>query len=112
MRSMLDEFTKELDDLAALLESIKPVNDALATHPDQLVRRYVLVRRQFDYAAFAVALYASFEKFVEDLIAAYAQLESRRLHYVNCRRSFETSTSRGRPRCCPVGASERVAMSG
>ena len=56
---------------------------SLATHPDQLVRRYVLVRRRFDYAAFVVALYASLEKFVEDLIAAYAQLESRRLHYVN-----------------------------
>jgi hypothetical protein len=80
---MLDEFTKELDDLVILLESIKPVNEALATHPDQLVRRYVLVRRRFDYAAFAVALYASFETFVEDLIAAYAQLESRRLSYVN-----------------------------
>lgn len=81
MRSTLDEFTKELDELGALVASITPVNAALAQHQDQLVRRYVGMRRRFDYAAFAVALYASFEKFVEDLIAAYAQLESRRLRY-------------------------------
>lgn len=81
MRSTLDEFTKELDELGALVGSIAPVNAALAKHQDQLVRRYVHVRRRFDYAAFVVALYASFEKFIEDLIAAYAQLESRRLRY-------------------------------
>ncbi len=81
MRSTLDEFTKELDELGALVASIIPVNAALAQHQDSLVQQYVLVRRRFDYAAFAVALYASFEKFIEDLIAAYAQLESRRLRY-------------------------------
>lgn len=82
MRSTLDEFTKELDDLDALVASIAPVNAALAEHKDSLVQRYVLVRRRFDYAAFAVALYASLEKFVEDLVAAYVHLESRRLRYV------------------------------
>lgn len=81
MRSTLDELTKELAELMALVESINPVNAALSGHESSLVRQYVRVRRRFDYAAFAVALYASFEKFIENLVAAFAQLESRRLQY-------------------------------
>lgn len=81
MRSTLDELRKELDELRALVASITPVNAALAGHQDSLVRQYVLVRRRFDYAAFAVALYASFEKFIESLVAGFVQLESRRLQY-------------------------------
>lgn len=81
MRSTLDELTKELEELRALVASITPVNAALAGHQDSLVRKYVLIRRRFDYAAFSVALYASFEKFIESLVAAFAQLESRRLQY-------------------------------
>jgi RiboL-PSP-HEPN len=77
VRSTLDELTKELKELRALVESITP----LAGHQDSLVRQYVQVRRRFDYAAFVVALYASFENFVESLVAAFAQLESRRLQY-------------------------------
>lgn len=81
MRSTLDEFTKELEELDVLVASIRPVNAALANHTDSLVRKYVFVRRRFDYAAFAVALYASFERFIEAFIAEYAQFESRRLSY-------------------------------
>lgn len=81
MRSTLDELTKELDELRALVSSIAPVNSALANHQDVLVRKYVSIRRRFDYGAFAVALYASFEKFIENLVAAYAHLESRRVRY-------------------------------
>jgi hypothetical protein len=81
VRSTLDELTKELNELRALVASIVPVNSVLAAHQDKLVRQYVQVRRRFDYAAFAIALYASFEKFIENLVAAYAQLESRRLEY-------------------------------
>lgn len=81
MRSTLDELTKELDELKALVSSIVPVNSALADHQDLLVRKYLSIRRRFDYAAFAVALYASFEKFIENLVAAYARLESRRVQY-------------------------------
>lgn len=83
MRSTLDELTKELEELRALVASITPVNKVLAGHQDSLVRQYVLVRRRFDYAAFAVALYASFEKFIENLVAAFAQLESLRLQYTD-----------------------------
>ena len=81
MRSTLDEITKELDELRALVSSIAPVNSALADHQDLVVRKYVTIRRRFDNGAFAVALYASFEKFIENLVAAYAHLESRRVRY-------------------------------
>lgn len=81
MRSTLDELITEITELKALVASIDPVNVALAGHADTLVQRYVSIRRRFDYAAFAVALYASFEKFVENLITEYVRLEARRLEY-------------------------------
>lgn len=81
MRSTFDELAKELNELRALVASITPVNSALEGHKDNLVRQYVTIRRRFDYAAFAVALYASFEKFIENLVAAYVQLETRRVKY-------------------------------
>jgi hypothetical protein len=81
VRSTLDELTKELDELRALVSSIAPVNSALAGHQDLLVRKYITIRRRFDNGAFSVALYASFEKFIENLVAAYAHLESRRVQY-------------------------------
>ncbi|HEX5749346.1 MAG TPA: MAE_28990/MAE_18760 family HEPN-like nuclease [Archangium sp.] len=77
----MDELITELADLKALVASIEPVNLALAGHKDTVVQQYVSIRRRFDYAAFAVALYASFEKFVENLITAYVRLESRRVAY-------------------------------
>lgn len=83
MRSTFDEFEKELNELKALVASITPVNSALAGHQDSLVRQYVMIRRRFDYAAFVVALYASFEKFVENLVAAYVRLETRRVLYAD-----------------------------
>lgn len=81
MRSTLDELITELGQLKALVASIKPVNTALAGHNDPLVQQYVSIRRRFDYAAFAIALYASLEKFVENLVEAYARLETRRVEY-------------------------------
>jgi len=71
----------ELAELKAFVNSIAKVNSALENHDDSVVKTYISIRRRFDYAAFAVALYASFEKFIEGLIAAFAQLESRRLEY-------------------------------
>lgn len=81
MRSILDEIVKDLAELRALVDSIGPVNAVLADHHDLLVRQYVVVRRRFDYAAFAVALYASFETFIESLVSAYVSIESCRLRY-------------------------------
>jgi hypothetical protein len=81
VRSTIEELEKETNELRALVASIAPVNSALAEHQDPLVRRYVMIRRRFDYAAFVVAIYASFEKFVENLVAAYARLEACRVEY-------------------------------
>jgi hypothetical protein len=77
----LDELITELSELRALVASIDPVNAALVGHKDTVVQQYVSIRRRFDYAAFVVALYASFEKFVENLITAYVRLEAGRLEY-------------------------------
>lgn len=81
MRSTFDELAKEFEELRALVASITPVNSALAGHQDSLVRQYLTIRRRFDYAAFVVALYASFEKFVENLVASYARLVALRSPY-------------------------------
>lgn len=81
MRSTFDELAKELAELRALVTSITPVNSALAGHHDSLVRQYLTIRRRFDYAAFVVALYASFEKFAENVVAAYARLVALRSQY-------------------------------
>lgn len=83
MRSTFDELEKELNELRALVASIAPVSAALAGHQDSLMRHYVMIRRRFDYAAFAVALYASFEKFIENLVSAYARLVARRVQYAD-----------------------------
>ena len=81
MRSTLDELKRELDELRDFVASIAYVNEALATHADPEVRRFAALRRRFDNAAFVVALYASFETYVEKLAAAFAGLEARRLPY-------------------------------
>jgi hypothetical protein len=81
MRSTLDELAREMDELRSLVTSIVPVNTALADHADSAVRQYLLVRRRFDYAAFIVALYASLEKFLENLVSEYARLAAQRTQY-------------------------------
>jgi hypothetical protein len=82
MRSTLDELIAELAELKTLVESIAPVNLALAGHKDTGAQRYISIRKRFDYTAFAVALYASFEKFVENLITEYVRLETLRVDYM------------------------------
>ncbi len=83
MRSTLEELVREMAELRAFVASIARVNAVLAGHQDSLVQQYLSIRRRFDYAAFTVALYASFEKFIEDLVAAYARLEARRVRYAD-----------------------------
>lgn len=60
-------------EMQAMASAIKPANDLLAgsTNPD--VRTYLAVRRRFDYSALIVALYASFERFVEDILTSYVK---------------------------------------
>jgi len=88
VRSTLEEFNKELEDLQAFLNSIKPVNTALAGHEDSLIRQYLTLRRRFDYAAFVVALYAAFETFVENLVSSYARLMASRSPYASLPKSL------------------------
>ena len=81
MRSSLDVLEKEIDEVRILAQSIKPANDFLSTSSDQVVKAYLVVRRRFDYAALVVALYASFEQFVEDILASYITVISRQTDY-------------------------------
>lgn len=81
MRATLDLLLVTLGDLEDFVKSIEPVNLALASHADSLVRRYLTVRRRLDYAAFVVALYAAFERFVEDLVWSSAELAASRYPY-------------------------------
>lgn len=83
MRSTLDELKQELGELKGFVASIVHVNEALATHAEAAVRRFAAIRRRFDNAAFVVALYASFEKYVEEVAAAHANIEAQRLSYAN-----------------------------
>lgn len=81
MRSTLDELITELTELKTLVKSIVPVNNALSGNKDTLVTQYISIRKRFDYAAFVVALYASFEKFSENLIKEYLQIKTCRTDY-------------------------------
>ncbi len=81
MRSTLDEVLTTLRDLEIYVQSIGPVNTALAAIADPSVSGYLTVRRQLDGAAFIVVLYAAFEKFVEDLVWSHTELTSASVTY-------------------------------
>lgn len=83
MRSILDELTQELKDIETLLKSLTPVSEALASHGSPVVQQYITIRRRFDYASFIVALYASFEKFSENLVASFVRLATQRTPYMD-----------------------------
>ena len=54
-----------------------------AALPEARAGSLVAYAFEHDHAAFVVALYASFEKFIENLVAAYARLEAGRVQYAN-----------------------------
>lgn len=81
MRSTLDELNQELNELRKFVLSLSYVRDALNSQESPAIRSLVALRRRFDSAAFVVALYASFEKYIEELVAALAILEAKRLPY-------------------------------
>lgn len=103
MRSNIEQLLAELKEGRALIDSIVPVNTALSGQADSTIQKYLNIRRRFDYAALVVALYASYEKFVEDIVAAYARVKARTKPYAelpqkliekHCRKSTEI-VSRG-----------------
>jgi len=73
----------DIAEIQAMASSIVPVNQLLRTSSDPTVRAYLSVRRRFDYSALIVALYASFEKFVEDIISTYSQTLAKRTNYAS-----------------------------
>jgi len=81
MRSTLDEVLATLGDLETYVQSIDPVNTALAAIEDPIIRGYLTIRRQLDGAAFIVVLYAAFEKFVEELVWSHTELTSAAIKY-------------------------------
>ncbi len=103
MRSNIEQLLAELREARDLIDSIIPVNSALSGQSDGTIQKYLNVRRRFDYAALVVALYASYEKFVEDIVSAYARIKARGKPYSelpqkliekHCRKSTEI-VSRG-----------------
>jgi hypothetical protein len=79
----LDCLIAELKDLKTFVKSRDLITDALENrnNPDDIQRQVVILKR-FNHAAFAVALYVSFEKFVVDLVKAFTRLVSlRRVPY-------------------------------
>jgi hypothetical protein len=81
MRSIYDGFIAELEELNTLIRAITPTSLAPADYWDSEEGKYILIRKRFGCAAFAVALYASFEKFVENIITEYVRHEARRTDY-------------------------------
>lgn len=81
MRATLTELLNTLGELEDFIKSIGPVTSLLSNHSDMIVLRYLTIRRRLDFAAFIVALYAAFEKFVEDLAWSHAEHEVTRTKY-------------------------------
>jgi len=81
VRSTLEAFLSVIEELRIFVNSIEPVYSALVRNRNTMIRKCLNVRRRLDYAAFVVALYAAFEKFVEDLAWSHAELEASRNKY-------------------------------
>jgi hypothetical protein len=83
MRSTLEALQRDIEEIQAMASAIKPANDLLAQSTNSAVRRYLAVRRRFDYSAVMVALYASLERFVEDIVISYAETTAKRDGYAS-----------------------------
>jgi hypothetical protein len=81
MRSSVDALESDIAEMRAMASAIKPANDLLAKSTDPDVKVYLSVRRRFDYSALIVALYASFERFVEDMLSSYVQTVAKQGSY-------------------------------
>jgi hypothetical protein len=64
-----------------MASAIKPASDLLAKSTNPEVKAYLSVRRRFDYSALMVALYASFERFVEDILSSYITIIAKHDRY-------------------------------
>lgn len=64
-----------------MASAIEPAGLLLAGSADPKLKAYLTVRRRFDYAGLIVALYASFEHFVEDILMSYVRTITKRGNY-------------------------------
>ncbi len=81
MRSTLDAFLGEIQELKTFVESIDKVNKMLARNKDHAIRACRAIRRRLDYTSFIISLYTALEKFVEDITWSHTELESSRNEY-------------------------------
>jgi RiboL-PSP-HEPN len=81
VRSSLDALERDIAEMRVMASAIKPANDLLAASTDPDFKAYLSVRRRFDYSALIVALYASFERFVEDILTSYVNIIAKRGSY-------------------------------
>lgn len=82
MRSTLEQLLQRLRDIDAFVSSIRMAErgefeDAVAW------QRAIRLRKRFDHAAFIISLYATMERYVEELVWAYARYQARRAEYAN-----------------------------
>ena len=83
MRSSVEVLERDVAEMKALADSIRPASDLLAVHGDSRIKAYLSIRRRFDYSALIVALYASFEQFVEDILRSYVTSLAKSQSYGN-----------------------------
>jgi hypothetical protein len=81
MRSTLEALLVAVSELRTFVESIGPVYALLDKHDNPTIRGNLSRRRNLDYTAFVITLYAAFEKFVEDLAWSRTELDTTRIKY-------------------------------
>lgn len=81
MRSSVDALERDIAEMRAMASAIKPASELLANSPSPEVKAYLSVRRRFDYSSLIVALYASFEQFVEDILTSYVNIIAKQVSY-------------------------------
>jgi hypothetical protein len=83
VRSSLDALESDIAEMRAMASAIRPASDLLAKSANSEVKAYLSVRRRFDYSALIVALYAAFEKFVEDILESYVAIIVKKVSYAS-----------------------------
>ncbi|MDR3555895.1 MAG: MAE_28990/MAE_18760 family HEPN-like nuclease [Syntrophobacteraceae bacterium] len=81
MRSTLEAFNADIEELKIFVESIEKVFHILISNSDSTLQACLNIRKRLDYTAFIIALYAALEKYVEDIAWVFTQHESYRYSY-------------------------------
>lgn len=89
MRTSLDEFLKELQEINIFVDSVSSVYSTLAKYGDACITSSLTLRRRLDYLSFIIALYTSLEQFIENLAWSFASLESSRNQYLQLHKKLQ-----------------------